>query len=177
MWQWDKRSAARAHFAIHLRNGQCWRCARRHWSAQGQDTPQCFSQLVLWQQTDQPLCVQVFRASANFLLNFNSILKYESRTIDMKHFMEHQLIVKNITNDDMGIYMAKSKSTSLSAQLNIVEEDKAKGVNLYAISQIATSSTKFTRLKGINDKESMRSICQQTETCLRSARQYRSYGG
>ena len=95
----------------------------------------------------------------------------------MKHFMEHQLIVKNITNDDMGIYMAKSKSTSLSAQLNIVEEDKAKGVNLYAISQIATSSTKFTRLKGINDKESMRSICQQTETCLRPARQYRSYGG
>ena len=48
----------------------------------------------------------------------------------MTHFTEHHLIVKNITNDDMGIYMAKSKSTSLSAQLNIVEDDKAKGVNL-----------------------------------------------
>ena len=58
-----------------------------------------------------------------------SLLKYETRSIEHKNFTEHHLIVKNITSDDMGIYVAKSKSISLSAQLSIVDDDKAKGVN------------------------------------------------
>ena len=46
----------------------------------------------------------------------------------MKHFTEHHLIVKNITPDDMGIYNAKAKSTSVSSQLSIVADDKAQQV-------------------------------------------------
>ena len=67
------------------------------------------------------------------LFIYFSLLKYETRSIDHKTFTEHQLIVKNITVDDMGIYVAKSKSLSLSAQLSIVDDDKAQGVNYLII--------------------------------------------
>ena len=66
------------------------------------------------------------------LIKYFSILKYEMRSIDMKHFTEHHLIVKNITPGDMGIYLAKAKSIAVSSQLSIVADDKAQGVKFFS---------------------------------------------